>query len=122
MTHRTTPRVPYIPAGCDQQGRLKTAAHAACPDWARCSMPICACHPLAAEPATDIGARQAEQIDSMRRHRRVAGWARWVFGAALLVLALVSAGALYGAWLKYGAHSESSTTPTTTPTTTRITT
>lgn len=113
MTHRTTQRVPYIPAGCDQQGRLKTAAHAACPDWARCSMPICACHPLAAEPATDIG---VEQVQSMRRHRRVAGWALVVFGSIVLVLALVGAGALYAAAVRSAPSEANPTNPTTTPT------
>lgn len=76
---------PYIPLGVTQQGRQRDGARATCPDVERCAMPLCACHPMAAEPATDIG---AEQIQSMRDDRRVAGWVRAAVGLTLLLLAI----------------------------------
>lgn len=88
---------PYIPLGVTQQGRLI--------DGQRIEP---------AECGTEIGAHDA---DSMRAHRRMASWARGILLSILALLALVGAGALYGAAERYFI-TDAPTTTTTTRTTT----
>lgn len=61
---------PYIPHGCDQQGRLRTGrAAAACSGWCQLEGEACNCHPLQpAEACTELGAGgEAPRLGLLRR-------------------------------------------------------
>lgn len=93
---------PYIPDGCGQQSRL--------PDGRRITLAALDSREGAA------GLDFETSVASMRAHRRMAAWARGLLLSILALLALVGAGALYGAAERYF------TTTTATPTTTTRTT
>lgn len=84
---------PYIPAGCDQQGRLQPARAAACSGWCHLEGEDCNFSPCPAEACTELGADTAPaplglvlrlriavlrwQVDCLtaeREHYRCLGW------------------------------------------------
>lgn len=86
---------PYIARGLTQQGRQSDGVRATCPDVASCRMPLCACHPVAAEAYAETEADRpgirAPLPGSVDR------WTRVLIGGSVLLFSAIGAVSLIGA-------------------------